>query len=125
VAERGVPPETEGRLMSILFAVIMLAAVATFVSYPFWGRGDSSRTVDPEVAGLEAARDSKYREIRDAETDLASGKLSQQDFDLVNAELRGDAVEILKKLDQTEDAPSGGKDDSAKGDQTPPETTDS
>ncbi|MGK2933501.1 MAG: hypothetical protein ACSLFD_12175 [Solirubrobacterales bacterium] len=101
--------------MSVVFALILLVAVVAFVSYPFWGKGDSSTTEDPEVAGLEAARESKYREIRDAETDLASGKLSQEDFDLVNNELRGDAVEILKKLDQAE---TGDKED-ADTDQSP------
>ena len=86
--------------MAVLYASILLVAVGAFVSYPFWGKGASSASEDPELAGLEAARESKYREIRDAETDLASGKLSQEDFDLVNAELRADAVEILKKLDE-------------------------
>lgn len=106
--------------MAILFALILVVAVAAFVGYPFWGKGDSSRAEDPEIAGLEAARESKYREIRDAETDLASGKLSQEDFDLVNAELRGDAVEILKQLDEAEGEASGLRDDPPAGDQTPP-----
>lgn len=103
--------------MAVLFALIFLVAVAAFVSYPFWGKGASSRAEDPEIAGLEAARESKYREIRDAETDLASGKLSQEDFDLVNAELRGDAVEILKRLDRAKDSSTGGTAE----DQSPPE----
>ncbi|MBK5233942.1 MAG: hypothetical protein JJE13_13305 [Thermoleophilia bacterium] len=108
--------------MAVLFALILMVAVTLFVSYPFWGKGDSSRTEDPELAGLEAARESKYREIRDAETDLASGKLSQEDFDLVNAELRGDAVEILKKLDQAEAGPADSSDGSPVDDESPPST---
>lgn len=107
--------------MGILFALILIVAVAAFVTHPFWGRGGASRTEDPELAGLEAARESKYREIRDAETDLASGKLSKEDFDLVNAELRGDAVEILKKLDQTEAGPASGDTDSPGNDKNPPD----
>jgi hypothetical protein len=92
--------------MSILFALILLAAVVAFVGYPVWGGRDASISEDPEIAGLEAARESKYREIRDAETDLSSGKLSQEDFDQVNAELRRDAVEILKDLDEAEGKPA-------------------
>lgn len=88
--------------MGIVYAIVLMAAVAAFVSYPFWGKKRASRSEDPEVAGLVAARESKYREIRDAETDLASGKLSPADFDQVNAELRRDAVGILKDLDQAE-----------------------
>ncbi len=102
--------------MSVVYAFVLLVAVAAFVSYPFWGKGASSSTEDPEIAALEAARDSKYREIRDAETDLASGKLSREDFDLVNAELRSDAVEILKRLDEAEAGDEQGRGD----DESPP-----
>lgn len=106
--------------MALLFALILLVAVAAFVSRPFWGEGVSSRAEDPELAGLEAARESKYREIRDAETDLSSGKLSPEDFALVNDELRRDAVEILKKLDQVKSAPEDGSSGPAGNDQSPP-----
>jgi cytochrome c-type biogenesis protein CcmF len=44
---------------------------------------------------LEALKEAKYREIRDAELDHAAGKLSDEDFALLNAELRNEAVEIL------------------------------
>jgi cytochrome c-type biogenesis protein CcmF len=44
---------------------------------------------------LEALKEAKYREIRDAELDHAAGKLSDQDFALLDAELREEAVEIL------------------------------
>jgi cytochrome c-type biogenesis protein CcmF len=47
---------------------------------------------DPE---LEALKEAKYREIRDAELDHAAGKLSDEDFALLDAELRKEAVEIL------------------------------
>ena len=109
--------------MSIVYALILLAAVAAFVLYPFWGKGASSTSEDPELAGLEAARESKYREIRDAETDLASGKLSQEDFDLVNAELRGDAVDILKKLEEAEGTPADGAAEPSGDDQSPPSSS--
>jgi cytochrome c-type biogenesis protein CcmF len=49
-------------------------------------------TVDAE---LEALKEAKYREIRDAELDHVAGKLSDQDFALLDAELRKEAVEIL------------------------------
>ena len=49
---------------------------------------------DPE---LEALKEAKYREIRDAELDHAAGKLSDEDFALLDAELRKEAVEILDR----------------------------
>jgi len=96
--------------MEIVFILTLGAAVAAFVSYPFWGKGGVTATEDPELAGLEVAREAKYREIRDAEIDLASGKLSQADFDRVNADLRQEAVDILDQLEDAEaDAASGDK----------------
>ncbi len=53
-----------------------------------------------EVAELEAARDAKYREIRDAELDHRTGKLSDSDFEIVDRGLRAEAIEILSELDR-------------------------
>ena len=46
----------------------------------------------------DALKEAKYREIRDAELDHASGKLSDEDFALLDAELRREAVEILDRV---------------------------
>jgi cytochrome c-type biogenesis protein CcmF len=46
---------------------------------------------------LEAQKEAKYREIRDAELDHAAGKLSDEDFALLDAELRGEAIAILDR----------------------------
>ncbi|MGN6215490.1 MAG: cytochrome c-type biogenesis CcmF C-terminal domain-containing protein, partial [Solirubrobacterales bacterium] len=43
----------------------------------------------------DARKEAKYREIRDAELDHAAGKLSDEDFAVVDAELRREALEIL------------------------------
>ncbi|MFT3863311.1 MAG: cytochrome c-type biogenesis CcmF C-terminal domain-containing protein [Solirubrobacterales bacterium] len=40
-------------------------------------------------------KEAKYREIRDAELDHASGKLSDEDYAILDAELRKEAVELL------------------------------
>lgn len=90
-------------LMDLVYVVLMTAAVAAFVTYPFWGKGRATVTEDPAVAALEAAREAKYREIRDAEVDLATGKLSKQDYERVNTELRNDAMGLLKELDEARD----------------------
>lgn len=85
--------------MTIVWFLILAILVVTFVSMPFWrGRG-ASVTEDPEIAALEAAREAKYREIRDAEMDRESGKLSEEDFAELDAELRKEAVAILDRLE--------------------------
>jgi len=55
---------------------------------------------DPRIAELEARKEAKYREIRDTELDRAAGKLSEEDFRRQDAELRHEAIEILKELDR-------------------------
>jgi cytochrome c-type biogenesis protein CcmF len=57
-------------------------------------RGRRSPVADGE---LEALKEAKYREIRDAELDHAAGKLSDRDFALLDAELRSEAVAILDR----------------------------
>ena len=52
-----------------------------------------------ERADLEAARDAKYREIRELELDFRTGKLSEEDFRAQDRALRADAVELLRRLD--------------------------
>jgi len=47
----------------------------------------------------DARKEAKYREIRDAELDHAVGKLSDEDFAALDAELRREALEILDRGD--------------------------
>jgi len=47
----------------------------------------------------DARKEAKYREIRDAELDHAAGKLSDEDFAVLDAELRREALEILERVD--------------------------
>ena len=69
------------------------------------GRGADRALAGPRAAAaapssdteLEALKEAKYREIRDAELDHAAGKLSDEDFALLDAELRKEAVEILDR----------------------------
>jgi Na+-transporting methylmalonyl-CoA/oxaloacetate decarboxylase gamma subunit len=49
---------------------------------------------------LEAAREAKYREIRDTELDFRTGKLSREDYQAIDADLRAEAIEILDRLEE-------------------------
>ena len=89
--------------MEFLLAIVLLALVALFVSGPLRRSADDSDPDDPaeaERAELEARKEAKYREIRDAEADRASGKLGEEDFGRINRELRGEAIGILKRIDR-------------------------
>ncbi|HEV3322813.1 MAG TPA: cytochrome c-type biogenesis CcmF C-terminal domain-containing protein [Solirubrobacteraceae bacterium] len=52
-----------------------------------------------DLLALELAREVKYRELRDLELDLATGKLSREDYEATNATLRAEALEILNQLE--------------------------
>ena len=91
----------------VLALVVLLAVVALFVTGPLRGReaGDETavRRASERRAELEAAKEAKYREIRDAELDFRMGKLSEADFHATDRELRAQAIAILRRLDEFEE----------------------
>ena len=90
--------------MEVLLVLLIVAVVAVFVTVPLRAGGDGDlavdETEDPRRAELEARKEAKYREIRDAELDREQGKLSREDWARLDAELRRDAIEILRELDE-------------------------
>jgi cytochrome c-type biogenesis protein CcmF len=73
----------------------------------------------------DAQKEAKYREIRDAELDHASGKISDQDYAILDAELRHEAVEILDRLEANgagAQANGNGADANGDGSEEPAET---
>ena len=93
--------------MEFLPVLIILLMVIFFVSAPLRGaRADTPGAVqaqntehESEIAELEATREAKYREIRDADLDHRTGKLSDADYAELDAGLRAEAVAILGALD--------------------------
>ena len=91
--------------MEYAIALLVLAAlVALVVTMPLRRPGVADAREDARRAELEAAKEAKYREIRDAELDYRMGKLSEPDWRVVDRELRGEAIEILRSLDRLEGA---------------------
>ncbi len=82
-----------------LAVIVLLALVALVVTRPLLRRNAANDVDEGRVPELEAAKEAKYREIRDAELDHKMGKLSDEDWRALDAELRGEAVEILRRLD--------------------------
>jgi hypothetical protein len=84
-------------------ALIALAAlVAVVVTRPL-RRGDrAERKNQTRIEELRAAKEAKYREIRDAELDHRMGKVSREDWRAVDRDLRDEAIAILRELDRIE-----------------------
>lgn len=82
----------------------LICAVAGAVVYPLWRpqpHGDDT-VAAAELADLEARKQSKYREIRDAEQEFHAGKLSEVDYQQLDSELRSEAISILERIDRLE-----------------------
>ena len=90
--------------MDFLLVLLVLAVVAVVVAWPLYraarpslGAGEGERS---EAEALEAAKDSKLREIRETELDYRTGKLSEEDFRTIDAQLRAEAADLLRALDR-------------------------
>jgi hypothetical protein len=95
-------------LLAAIAIVLLLGAVVWFVSAPL-GKRQATRALardEGRRADLEAARDAKYREIRDLEMDHRTGKLSELDWKALDRELRAEAVDILHELDGLGEPPA-------------------
>jgi flagellar biosynthesis/type III secretory pathway M-ring protein FliF/YscJ len=87
-------------LAVVLLFLVLLAAVALVVAPLRRGRAERPvGTEEPRREELEAAKEAKYREIRDTEMDFRTGKLSEADYRALDRQLRGEAVDILRDLD--------------------------
>jgi flagellar biosynthesis/type III secretory pathway M-ring protein FliF/YscJ len=88
--------------VDVLLVVVVVVLVVLVVSAPLRrGRAEATQAAESSARDeLEAARDAKYREIRDAELDHRTGKLSEDDWRALDRTLRAEAVEILRRLDE-------------------------
>ena len=84
----------------VLAALVLGGIVALAVLNPLRKAEVQTRAEDDERAALEAAKEQKYREIRDTELDYRMGKLSEADWREADSALRADAMEILRRLDR-------------------------
>jgi hypothetical protein len=82
--------------------LILALLVAAVVARPLTRGGHEERLESSRIDELQAAKEAKYREIRDAELDREMGKLSPDDWRSVDRDLRGEAIEILSELDRLE-----------------------
>ena len=87
--------------MEYVAALLVLGiVVAVVVLRPLLSAAAEEAEGEETRAALEAAKEAKYREIRDAELDHRTGKLSEEDWREVDGELRAQAIEILKRIDE-------------------------
>jgi hypothetical protein len=90
--------------VEFLLVLLVLAVLVTVIAAPLrpGHAAAQSEAESAERAELDAAKEAKYREIRDAELDHRMGKLSEPDWREIDRELRGEAMEILRAIDKLE-----------------------
>ena len=87
-----------------IIVLALLAVVVWVVGQPLRRPTRDDEDVDAAArAELEAEKEAKYREIRDAELDHRTGKLDDADWRAIDRQLRAEAMEILRALDRLGD----------------------
>jgi hypothetical protein len=95
-------------VLVVVLALALIAVVVLVITAPLRAAPPPADPGSPEQTPeqttrdrqqLEVAREAKYREIRDAELDYRTGKLSREDYEAVDGALRTEAVEILDRLE--------------------------
>lgn len=88
-------------IVALLVILAAITAVAAVVSAPLRHRAVDTRDARGDrLAELEARKQAKYGEIRDAEMDFRTGKLSESDHRALDRQLRAEAMEILRAIDE-------------------------
>jgi hypothetical protein len=87
-------------VLAPLIVIVLLGVVVWLVSGPLRTAPAVEEAEAARREDLEAAKEAKYREIRDAELDYRTGKLSEEDWRALDRELRGDAMDLLRRLDE-------------------------
>ena len=82
-----------------LAVIVLLALVALAVARPLRTAERDEQVESQLREELEAAKEAKYREIREAELDRRTGKLSDDDWRQIDRDLRAEAIAILKRID--------------------------
>lgn len=105
----GPPSHLACSAVEIVLGALLVIALAWFVTGPLRaveGTGEAAAAAhEADLADLEARKEALYRQIRDAELDRAQGKLSDADFERLDADLRREAIALLKRIDAVGDQP--------------------
>jgi hypothetical protein len=88
-------------VIAVLLVLVAAVAAGWVIAGPLrGGRAEADdAALQAQLEDLEAAKEARYREIREAEMDFRTGKLSEADYKAIDRQLRTEAVELLRRLD--------------------------
>jgi hypothetical protein len=88
--------------MTLLLSILALASlVALVVTKPLGHAAAAGVAAEDRLAELEAAKEAKYREIRDARLDYTLGKVSAADHQATERELQAQALAIVRDIEKS------------------------
>jgi hypothetical protein len=86
-------------ILAILIGLFILAAVAFYVSRPLVQSRRLAAAGGVDALSLEVQRESLYTQIKELDLDHATGKVNDEDYTRLRAELVAQAAAVLKQLD--------------------------
>ncbi len=86
-------------IFAILIGLIILAALAFYISRPLVRSRSTPKFSSVDAVSLEARRESLYTQIKELDLDHATGKVNEEDYTRLRAELVGQAAEVLRQID--------------------------
>jgi hypothetical protein len=107
--ERLAPRRPAPRLALAGFALALTGAGIAFLVVPLRGRR-AEPALDPELASLEAERESVVAALRGLEEDFETGKLHAPDYEQLRADLRARAAELIQRRSQARELAPGSAD---------------
>lgn len=85
--------------IGMLAVVAVVIAAASVMFWPLRCAQTARRRESEDRLALEIARDAKLGELHDLEFDFRLGKLSAEDYRALNASMRLEAVEAIRRVD--------------------------
>jgi hypothetical protein len=86
-------------IMAILLGLVILAAIVFYVSRPLTASRRKAAFGGVDTESLEAQRESLYTQIKELDLDHATGKVNDEDYARLRADLVAQAAAVLKQLD--------------------------
>ena len=97
--------------MGAAVAVLLAAAAAVWIVAPLFradaAQAERASNLLSQLADLQSERERALSALRDLEDDRATGKISGEDYALLQARFTERAVAVLKELDEAEAASRG------------------
>jgi len=92
--------------MNIAIAILLTAAVAAFVVWPFFRHKESEAPPEAQLSPLEKQKFEAYAAIKEAEFDYQMGKLTEGDFNTLRERYSQQALTAIAAIEQAQSRPT-------------------